>query len=112
MLSRFKYSDYYKDSIELLLYFIEKRPDLIMDFYFVFSDRLSFDKYSHKFDYVKEYMLVETIWDNSKQGENEIVSFLLLVTLKELRSEEDTSELQSRGHLVCCLLLVKKNSST
>lgn len=84
ILSRFKYSDYYKDSIELLLYFIEKRPDLIMDFYFVFSDRLSFDKYSHKFDYVKEYMLVETIWDNSKQGENEIVSFLLLVTLKEL----------------------------
>src|SRR5690625_6210394 len=27
----------------------------------------------------------------------------------ELRSEEHTSELQSRGHLVCRLLLVKKN---
>src|SRR5207253_7626683 len=27
-----------------------------------------------------------------------------------LRSEEHTSELQSRGHLVCRLLLVKKNS--
>src|SRR5690625_5704100 len=28
----------------------------------------------------------------------------------EDRSEEHTSELQSRGHLVCCLLLEKKNS--
>src|SRR5690625_6715391 len=27
----------------------------------------------------------------------------------QIRSEEHTSELQSRGHLVCCLLLVKKN---
>src|SRR5437870_7608408 len=29
-----------------------------------------------------------------------------------LRSEEHTSELQSRGHLVCRLLLEKKNSIT
>src|SRR5207253_6982697 len=30
----------------------------------------------------------------------------------EVRSEEHTSELQSRGHLVCRLLLEKKNHST
>src|SRR5439155_24481333 len=30
----------------------------------------------------------------------------------ELRSEEHTSELQSRGHLVCRLLLEKKNKKT
>src|SRR5439155_18775362 len=29
----------------------------------------------------------------------------------QLRSEEHTSELQSRGHLVCRLLLEKKNSA-
>src|SRR5690625_6952556 len=28
-----------------------------------------------------------------------------------IRSEEHTSELQSRGHLVCCLLLEKKKQS-
>src|SRR5690625_228460 len=33
----------------------------------------------------------------------------LLETLAERRSEEHTSELQSRGHLVCRLLLDKKN---
>src|SRR5437660_5288134 len=32
------------------------------------------------------------------------------VTWKELRSEEHTSELQSRGHLVCRLLLEKKQT--
>src|SRR5437870_10582901 len=30
---------------------------------------------------------------------------------KNVRSEEHTSELQSRGHLVCRLLLEKKNNS-
>src|SRR5690625_6940333 len=32
--------------------------------------------------------------------------------VRENRSEEHTSELQSRGHLVCRLLLEKKNSKT
>src|SRR5690625_7087253 len=32
------------------------------------------------------------------------------ITAKPERSEEHTSELQSRGHLVCRLLLEKKNS--
>src|SRR5437870_7696169 len=32
--------------------------------------------------------------------------------LRERRSEEHTSELQSRGHLVCRLLLEKKNNTT
>src|SRR5690625_6713617 len=32
--------------------------------------------------------------------------------LRHLRSEEHTSELQSRGHLVCRLLLEKKKTNT
>src|SRR5207253_3263150 len=32
--------------------------------------------------------------------------------IEELRSEEHTSELQSRGHLVCRLLLEKKKKQT
>src|SRR5690625_7002561 len=33
-------------------------------------------------------------------------------TYRDVRSEEHTSELQSRGHLVCRLLLEKKNDKT
>src|SRR5690625_6911967 len=35
-----------------------------------------------------------------------------IVGVTELRSEEHTSELQSRGHLVCRLLLEKKKKKT
>src|SRR5687768_18154532 len=40
----------------------------------------------------------------------EIVSALLLLSNRFVRSEEHTSELQSRLHLVCRLLLEKKNT--
>src|SRR5437870_9832648 len=36
-------------------------------------------------------------------------AFLHALVSNEVRSEEHTSELQSRGHLVCRLLLEKKN---
>src|SRR5690625_6442897 len=36
--------------------------------------------------------------------------WLMVRTIGEARSEEHTSELQSRGHLVCRLLLEKKNN--
>src|SRR5690625_5839375 len=45
-------------------------------------------------------------------GKNIIFAVLLgtmMVPTEVLRSEEHTSELQSRGHLVCRLLLEKKN---
>src|SRR5690625_3067160 len=38
-------------------------------------------------------------------------AFVIIISINLLaRSEEHTSELQSRGHLVCRLLLAKKNS--
>src|SRR5690625_5523587 len=37
-----------------------------------------------------------------------ITAIMLITTTIRLRSEEHTSELQSRGHLVCRLLLEKK----
>src|SRR5690625_7113761 len=43
---------------------------------------------------------------------NPVVANLRLGTVARLRSEEHTSEFQSRGHLVCRLLLEKKNSCT
>src|SRR5690625_5913250 len=43
------------------------------------------------------------------QGFGSILSTLFGGYVSETRSEEHTSELQSRGHLVCRLLLEKKN---
>src|SRR5690625_5188212 len=40
-----------------------------------------------------------------------INAMALQAALEQIRSEEHTSELQSRGHLVCRLLLGKKNAT-
>src|SRR5690625_6602749 len=40
------------------------------------------------------------------------VILTIIYSLEEERSEEHTSELQSRGHIVCRLLLEKKNKTT
>src|SRR5690625_5392906 len=50
------------------------------------------------------HMLVEFLGTDLSKIKNE------LDKLQLIRSEEHTSELQSRGHLVCRLLLEKKNN--
>src|SRR5690625_6945043 len=48
------------------------------------------------------------IWDENKQNRQLFDYVKQLIKLRKSRSEEHTSELQSRGHLVCRLLLEKK----
>src|SRR5690625_6660002 len=55
-------------------------------------------------------MLVVTTPQQSAASVAERVGSLARSTEQEVRSEEHTSELQSRGHLVCRLLLEKKKS--
>src|SRR5207253_11395083 len=45
-------------------------------------------------------------------GRLQVVGLLLALAAPRKRSEEHTSELQSRGHLVCRLLLEKKKTNT
>lgn len=84
ILSRFKYSKYFEDAIELLLLYYKKRPDYIMDFYFAFSDRMSYDVSSYKLDYEKEYKMVECLWRHADNGKDISVSILLIHVLKEM----------------------------
>src|SRR5439155_21790877 len=52
------------------------------------------------------FMLVQSL----KTAEEDVFGNPLIVVNEEQRSEEHTSELQSRGQLVCRLLLEKKKS--
>src|SRR5437870_6861535 len=55
--------------------------------------------------------LVNFIQEMVKRGGKRLSKQRFLFLVGECRSEEHTSELQSRGHLVCRLLLEKKKST-
>src|SRR5690625_1700966 len=58
---------------------------------------------------------VKPLNDENNLKKNDVITFKedanTLITHRIIRSEEHTSELQSRGHLVCRLLLEKKNNT-
>lgn len=78
ILGGFKYTELFEDSIELLMSYFEKRPDLIMDFYFVICDYLLFDKISWNNKYKNEIVLMDRLWEVTKKGENYNFSILYI----------------------------------
>lgn len=78
VLCGFKYSKYFEVSVKLLLEYFAKRPDLVMEFYFCFSDRISYDLESYKFSYEKELLILKLIWESSEEGRNTNTSLLFL----------------------------------
>lgn len=83
ILCNYKYTEYYKDALQLLICFYNKRPDLVMQFYFAFSDRLSYDRYSHRLDYEKEYELIQCIWEHAEHGNNINCTLLMVHVLEK-----------------------------
>lgn len=78
ILGGYKYTDNFDDAIDLLMLYFTKRPDLIMDFYFVLSERLLYDKYSWKNKYSYEFCLLDKLWSVTEEGANYNNSILYL----------------------------------
>src|SRR5690625_6430364 len=90
-----------------------------------FSEKMSIEKFETYYWYKDELKEICRTYQLPVSGtkaelEQYIKRFLAGKKVKDVRehnarirrSEEHTSELQSRGHLVCRLLLVKKNRHT
>lgn len=93
ILGGFKYTESFNDSIELLMSYFEKRPDLIMDFYFVICDHLLYDKYSWKNNYEYENVLLDRLWEATNEGENYNFSILYIhVAQNALKTEISYTE--------------------
>lgn len=84
ILCDFKYTDNYNTAIELLIRFFENRPDLVMDFYFAFSDKLSYDRYSFDVNYEKEYFMIDNLWKSCAEGKNVNLTILFLYVAKKI----------------------------
>ena len=93
ILGGFKYTEAFDDSLELLMLYFEKRPDLIMNFYFVICDHLLFDKYSWNNKYRNENTLMDKLWGATSGGENYNFSILYIhVAQYALRTEFSFTE--------------------
>lgn len=78
ILGGYKYTKNFEDAVDLLMLYYKKRPDLIMDFNFVLSDRLLYDKYSYRDRYNHEMRLLDKLWAYTGEGENYNNSILYL----------------------------------
>src|SRR5690625_2442198 len=56
--------------------------------------------------------LLDILWTQVEAGDFATEGKQTTNVIKVIRSEEHTSELQSRGHLVCRLLLAKKQTTS
>lgn len=101
ILGGYKYTEYFEDAVDLLLLYLTKRPDLIMDFYFVFSRKLLYDKYSWKNKYNREQRLLDKLWNATENGKNYNSSILYLqISEDALRTEISFTEEVRHSHSV------------
>lgn len=78
ILGGFKHTERFDDAVDLLMLYFKKRPDLIMDVYFVLSRMYLYDKYSYKHKYSHEMRLIEKLWLYTDKGEDYNNSILYL----------------------------------
>src|SRR5439155_25494886 len=78
--------------------------------FFFFNDTATTEIYTLSLHDALPILLVEAAAESFHAGKSDALELkrLVLVENRDFRSEEHTSELQSRGHLVCRLLLEKK----
>jgi len=91
-LSVFKhdYSDNMRFAIELIIGYFEKKPSKLSEVITVLADSFGYQQASWRNNYVKEQLLVDTLWEYCDNGENELITKLFLrISSKLLKTEFD-----------------------
>lgn len=84
ILGGFYQCDNYSEALDLLLLYYKKRPDLYEQFYAIIKQRLVFNKYSDRFEYRVENLLLEKLKGYSENWTNEAVTYLFFDVAKHL----------------------------
>lgn len=75
ILSGFRKTEYFVEAIELLIKALEIQPSLFMEIYFAIKGFI-YDENSYIYDYKKEFLLIEKIWDLRKNKKNKYLDFI------------------------------------
>lgn len=100
ILSNFKYGEFNKEAIELLIEYYKKRPDLIMEFYFAFIYNLGIDEHSLNRNYETELNIIELFnREIQEEGEKFNLAYLLIKIIADFLKFERHITKQSRKKL-------------
>lgn len=106
VLGGFKYTENFELSIELLLIYFKKRPDLIEDFFFVINHNFLFDKDSDNYRYFKETTLLKKLWEATNEGSNYNETILYIkVAEKALELERSFTEYDVNNQTIIYVVL-------
>jgi len=78
ILSLFKYSEYISMAIKLAISYLQKRPSIFKKVLALFTKRFAYSYDSHKNNYKREEILIDILWNSSKNGEDELISKLFI----------------------------------
>jgi hypothetical protein len=70
-------------ALETLVGYLNIRPAEILQVLHIFTDDYGFDRYSNYTDFSVQEMVIDLLWKNTENGQNELYSRLLIVTLRE-----------------------------
>lgn len=82
ILGAFKYSKNYEIALQLIFLYFDKRPNIMGDLYFLFTKAHGYDEFSSRYEYERESILIEKLWEDTKCGEQYNKTMLLLQLLK------------------------------
>ncbi len=90
MLSGFKHSDNYSSVINLLLKLSTKNLKCALDVCYIFCNKFLYDKNSCTHSFEEEFLLIKTVLEACKSGENFNLTIILLEILKTALKAEFT----------------------
>lgn len=95
---RHDYLDNMRFAIELIISYFEKKPSKLSEVITVLADSFGYQQGSWRNNYVKEQLLVDTLWEYCDNGENKLIAKLFLrISSKLLRTEFDDHRQKGRS---------------
>ena len=107
MLINFKYTDRFKDAIQLALYYFERNTESPMDIYFLFGEIWGIGNESHKHRYEQELLLLDKLLEYHKQNNSTLSAISVLFAASySLKLEFSATESETDNKIIYYQFLI------